>query len=70
MNKMNKEFDREPVYGESGKYRKTNIKLYGDKVNTNFHGKKCQKKNASYKCLSLIMLQSITKYLRLTLVSG
>ena len=27
----------------------TEIKTYGDKVNTNFHGKKIPKENASYK---------------------
>ena len=33
---MNKEIDSEPVYGDNDKYIKTNIKSYGDKVNTNF----------------------------------
>ena len=33
-------FDSEPVYGDSDKYIKTKIKLYGDKINTNFQGKK------------------------------
>ena len=37
------------------------IKLYGDKVNTNFRGKKIPKENASYKCLSLIMLDSVIR---------
>ena len=32
--------------------------MYGDRVNTNFQGKKVPKENASYKCLSLIMLDS------------
>ena len=41
---MNIEFDSEPVYGDNDKYTKTKIKLYGDKVTTNFQGKKCQKK--------------------------
>ena len=36
-------------------------KIYGDKVNKNFQGKKIPKKNASYKCLSLIMLDSVIK---------
>ena len=40
--------DSEPVYGDNGKYIKTKIKLYGDKVNTNFQGKKLPKENASY----------------------
>ena len=30
--------------------------MYGDRVNTNFRGKKVPKENASCKCLSLIML--------------
>ena len=36
------------------------IKSYGDKVNTNFQGTK-YKKNASYKCLSMIMLDSVIR---------
>ena len=55
---MNAEFDSEPVYGDNEKYIKTKIKSYGDKVNTNFQGKKIPKENASYKCLSLIMLDA------------
>ena len=37
------------------------IKSYGDKVNTNFQGKKIRKENASYKCLSLVMLDSVVR---------
>ena len=37
---MNIEFDSEPVYGDNDKYIKTKIKSYGDKINTNFQGKK------------------------------
>ena len=55
---MNIEFDSEPVYGDNDKYIKTKIKLYGDKVNTNFQGKTLPKENASYKCLSLIIIDS------------
>ena len=58
---MNIEFDSEPVYGDNDKYIKAKIKLYGDKVNTNFQGKKIPKENASYKCLSLIMLDSVIR---------
>ena len=58
---MNKEFDRESLYGDSDKYIKTKIKSYGDKVNTNFQGKKIPKQNTSSKCLSLIMLDSIIR---------
>ena len=56
---MNIEFGSEPVCGDNDKYIKTRIKSYGDKVNTNLQGKKVPKKNASYKCLSLIMLDSV-----------
>ena len=58
---MNKEFDSEPVYGDNDKYIKTKIKMYEDRVNTNFQGKKVPKGNASYKCLSLIMLDSVIR---------
>ena len=42
-------------------YIKTKIKIYKDEVNTNFQGKKVPKENSSYKCLSLIMLDSVIK---------
>ena len=57
-NLMNIEFDSEPVYDNNDKCIKTKIKMYEDRVNTNFQGKKVPKENASYKCLSLIMLDS------------
>ena len=46
-NLLNIEFDSEPVYGDNDKYIKTKIKLYGDKINTNFQGKK----NTKRKCI-------------------
>ena len=58
---MNKKFNSEPIYGDHDKYIKTNIKSYGDKINTNFQGKKIPKENASYKCLSLIMLEYVIR---------
>ena len=33
-------FDSEPIYGDADKYIKRKIKIYGDRVNTNFHGQK------------------------------
>ena len=60
-NLMNIEFDSEPVYGDGDKYIKTKIKMYEDRVNTNFQGKKVPKENASYKYLSLIMLDSVIR---------
>ena len=35
--------------------------MYEDRVNTNFQGKKEPKENASYMCLSLIMLDCIIR---------
>ena len=58
---MNIEFHSEPAYGDNNTYIKTKIKIYEDRVNTNFQGKKVPKENASHKCLSLIMLDSIIR---------
>ena len=59
-NLINIEIDNEPVYGNGDKYIKTKIKMYEDRVNKNFPGKKVPKENASYKCL-LIMLDSVIR---------
>ena len=37
------------------------VKLYRDKVNTDFQGKRVPKENAPYKCLSLTMLDSVIR---------
>ena len=42
-NLMNIEFDSKPVYGDNDKYIKTKIKMYEDRVNTNFQSKKVPK---------------------------
>ena len=55
------EFDSEPVYGDNDKYIKTKIKMYENRVNTNFQGKNVPKENTSYRCLSLIMLDSVIR---------
>ena len=60
-NLLNIKFDCEPIHGDNDKYIMTKIKIYGDNVNTNFQGNNVPKENASYKCLSLIMLDSIIK---------
>ena len=39
-NLLSIEFNSEPVYGDVDKYIKTKIKMYGDRVNTNFQGQK------------------------------
>ena len=59
-NLMNIQLDSESVYGDNDKYIKTKIKVYGDKIDTNFQSKKVPKENASYKCLSL-MLDSVIR---------
>ena len=55
------EFDSEPVYGDTDSYIKTKIKMYDNRVNTNFQNKKVPKGDSSCKCLSLIMLDSVVK---------
>ena len=60
-NLLNIEFDSEPVYGDNDKYIKTKIKMYEDRVNTNFQGKAVPKEDALYKCLSLIVLESVIR---------
>ena len=54
---IGKKLDSKPVWGD--KYIGARIKSYGDKVITNFQGKKVPKEDFSYKCLSLIMLDSV-----------
>ena len=44
------EFDSEPVYGNTDSYIKK-VKMYDNKVNTNFQGKETPKGDSSYKCL-------------------
>ena len=61
---MNMKFDSKAVYGDSDKYIKTKIKSNGDKINTYFQGKKVPKENASYKCFSLIILDSVIKAIK------
>ena len=58
---MNIEYDSELVYNDNDKYIKTKMKSYGNKINTNFQGKKISKEGASYMWLSLIMLNSVIR---------
>ena len=55
------EFDSEPFYGDTDSYIKTKVKVYHNRVNTNFQKKEISKGDCSYKCLSLIMLDSVVK---------
>ena len=43
----NIKFDTKPDRGDNDKYIKTTIKLYEDKVNTNFPGKRVPKKGCT-----------------------
>ena len=58
---IGKEFASEPVSGDNNKYINTKIKSYGDKINANFQGKEIPKENASYKSLSLTMIDSVIR---------
>ena len=60
-NLMNIEFCSELIYGDNDKYIKTKIKSYEDKVNPNFQNNKIPKENASYRCLSFIMQDSVIR---------
>ena len=55
------EFDSEPVYDDSDKYIKTKIKIYTGSIIANFQSKKMPKQKVPYKCLSIIMLDSVIK---------
>ena len=54
---IKKEFNSEPVYND--KYIKTKIKIYNNKVYTNFQHNKIPKDNECFRCLSAILLDSI-----------
>ena len=58
---LNIKFDSEPIFGDNDKYSNVKMKIYDGNVKTNFQGEKVPKENASYKCLSLIMLDSVVK---------
>ena len=58
---MNIKFDGELVYSDNDKYIKTKIETYGEKAHNNFQCDIIAKENASYKCLSLIMLDPVIR---------
>ena len=59
---MRKKFDSKPLYGKNdNKYIKAKIKTFKDSINTNLHNKKLPEENMPYKCLSIIMLDSVIK---------
>ena len=53
------DFESKPVSGDDDKYIK--IKIYADRMITNFHNKNIPKEKAQCKCLSIITLGSVIK---------
>ena len=58
---MKIDFESKPVCGNDDKYIKTKIKIYADNIITNFHNRKMPQEKVSRKCLSIIMLDSVSK---------
>ena len=59
---MRKKFDSKLFHGnDDNKYIKTKIKTFKDSIITNFHNKKVPEEKIPYKCLSIIVLDSIIK---------
>ena len=59
---MGIKFDSKPFYGnDDNKYIKTKIKIFADRVITNFYNEKVPKEKVPYKCLSIIILDSVIK---------
>ena len=54
-------FESKSVYDDDDKYIKTKIKIYADRMVTNFHNKKIPKDKSPCKCLSIIILDSVNK---------
>ena len=54
-------FGSKPVYGDDDKFITTKIKIYAGSMITNFRNKKMPKEKAPWKCLSIIMLDSVNK---------
>ena len=60
---MSIDFNSKITYGDDDddKYIKTKIKTCSDIIITNFHNKKIPKEKVPCKCLSIIMLDSVTE---------
>ena len=55
------QFDSYPVYGDNERYIKTKIRMYEDRVITNFQGKKKPKENASHNCIALLSVDCVIR---------
>ena len=60
---MRKKFNSKPIFGndDNSKYIKTKIKTFKNSIITNFHNKKVPEEKIPYKCLSIIVLDSVIK---------
>ena len=58
---IGKEFDNESVYGGNDKYIKAKIKSNGYNKNKHFQSKKVTKENVSYKCLAMVVIDSVIR---------
>ena len=59
---IGKNFDSKPFYSnDDNKYIKTKLKTFKDSIITNFHNKKVPEEKVLYKCLSIIILDSVIK---------
>ena len=58
-NLLEKRFDSE--LGYDNKYIKTKIKIYNNKINTNFYGNKIPEDNEYCTCFSVLLLDSVVK---------
>ena len=58
---MRIDFESKPVYGDDDKYIKTKIKIYADSIVAYFHNEKIPKEKSPYKCLPIIILDSVIK---------
>ena len=63
MRKFNeKKIDSKLFYGnDDSKYIKAKIETFKDRIITNFHNKKVPEEKIPYKCLSIIVLDSVIK---------
>ena len=55
------QFDSCPVYGDDEKYIKTKIRMYENRVITNFQGKKTPKESLSYNCTALVSIDCVIR---------
>ena len=55
------QFDSYLVYGDNEKYIETKIRMYEDKIITNFQGKKTLKESSSYNCIALLSIDCVIR---------